>query len=63
MRKRINLLLILVFLALAVAAQQKVRKTDNAQHQAEEAQRRAQAVDILKGLSKAPRTFGRRKRA
>lgn len=58
MRRLITLLLILAFLLPAVAAQQKVRDkaeggahpADTAQRQAEEAQRRAQAVDILKGV-------------
>lgn len=51
MRKQISLLLILAFLAPVVAAQQKVR--DKAQGSAaadETAQRKAQAVDILKGV-------------
>ena len=56
MRKQISLLLILTFLAPAVAAQQKVRDKaqgnagETAQRKAEEAQRKAQAVDILKGV-------------
>jgi hypothetical protein len=58
MRKRISLLLILAYLVSAVAAQQKVRdkaedgvrRTDAAQRQAEEAQRRAQVIDILKAV-------------
>ena len=51
MRKRISLLLTLAFLVPAVVAQGKVR--DKAQHSAsasETAQRKAQAVDILKGV-------------
>lgn len=54
MRKRISLLLCLTILAPAVAAQQKVRDKaqgnagTTAQRKAEEAQRKAQAVDILK---------------
>lgn len=58
MRKPISLLLLITFLAPAVAAQQKgrdkarvdARETDAAQRKAEEAQRRAQAVEILKGV-------------
>jgi len=58
MRKQISLLLILAFLAPAVAAQQKVRDGaqgsaaagDSALRKAEEAQRKAQAVDILKSV-------------
>ena len=51
MRKRLSLLLTLAFLMPAVVAQDKVR--DKAQHSAsagERAQRKAQAVDILKGV-------------
>ena len=58
MRKQICLLLIFAFSMAAVAAQQKARDkvegdargTDAAQRQAEEAQRRVQAVDILKSV-------------
>ena len=58
MRKRIGLLLILAFLLPAVAAQQQVRdkveggahRADMAQRKAEEAQRKTQAIDILKGV-------------
>jgi hypothetical protein len=56
MRKRISLFLILAFLAPAVAAQNEVRNKvqggadETAQRKAEEAQRKAQAVDILKGV-------------
>ena len=51
MRQRTSLLLILALLASAVGAQVKVRdKGDAALRRAEEAQRRAQAVDILKGV-------------
>ena len=58
MRNRIGLLLILACLLPAVAAQQQVRdkteggasRADMAQRNAEEVQRRAQAVDILKGV-------------
>jgi hypothetical protein len=58
MRKRISLLLIFAFLASATAAQQRVREktddsartADGAQRQAEVAQRRTQAVDILKSV-------------
>lgn len=58
MRKPISLLLIFAFLVLAVAAQQKVRDKAQggargagvAQPKAEEAERRAQAVEILKGV-------------
>ena len=56
MRKQISLLLILTFLAPAVAAQQKVRDKaqgnagETAQRKVEDAQRKAQAVDILKGV-------------
>ena len=56
MRKQISLLLIAAFLVQAVAAQNKVRDKGsgsadaNAQRKAEEAQRKAQAVDILKGV-------------
>ena len=56
MRKQISLILILTFLAPAVAAQQKVRDKaqgsagETALRKAEEAQRKAQAVDILKGV-------------
>lgn len=56
MRKRIGLLLSLAFLLPVVGAQPQVRnkggahRTDVAQRKAEEAQRRAQAVDILKGV-------------
>jgi hypothetical protein len=53
MRNRISLFLIFAFLALTVAAQQKMsNKTpgDTAQHKTEEAQRKAQAIDILKGV-------------
>ena len=58
MRKQISLLLILAFLAPAVAAQQKVRDKaqgsaaagETTQRKAEEAQRKTQAVDILKGV-------------
>ena len=57
MRKRIGLLLILALMP-AAAAQQPVREkaqggahsADIAQRKAEEAQRRAQAIDILKGV-------------
>jgi hypothetical protein len=49
MRKQISLLLILAFLPPVVPAQQRVR--DNAQGNADErVQRKAQAVDILKGV-------------
>jgi len=49
MRKQISLLLILALLAPAVVAQQRVR--DKAQGSANEtAQRKAQAIDILKGV-------------
>lgn len=58
MQKRISLLLILAFLASAVATQQKVRDRPEgtargagaAQRKLEEAQRRAQVIDILKGV-------------
>jgi hypothetical protein len=56
MRKRISLFLIVAFLTPAVAAQDRVRNKDqggtgeSAQRKAEEAQRKAQAVDILKGV-------------
>jgi hypothetical protein len=50
MRKLICLLLILVFLAPAVAAQEKARRDEAAQREVEEAQRRMQAIDILKGV-------------
>ncbi len=56
MRKRISLFLIFVLMVPAVAAQQKARDKaqagagDTAQRKAEEAQRKAQAVDILKGV-------------
>jgi hypothetical protein len=53
MRKQISLLLILAFLAPAVGAQVKVRDKgagDTALRKAEEAQRKTQAVDILKGV-------------
>lgn len=58
MRKRISLLLILAFLPPALAGQEKVRDksqsnaptNETAQRKAEEAQRKAQAVDILKGV-------------
>ena len=58
MLKRISLLLFLTFLVPAVTAQDKARPqaqgstrpSETAQHRAEEAQRRAQAVDILKGV-------------
>src|SRR5689334_19481731 len=52
-RRRVSLLLIFAFLVPAVSAQQKVRDKaveDKAQRQAEQAQRKAQAVDILKGV-------------
>ena len=58
MQKRISLLLILTFLVSVVPAQQRVwdkaddgaRRTDTTQRQAEEAQRRTQAIDILKSV-------------
>ena len=51
MRKRISLLLIFGFMVPAVAAQQKVRDAgETVQRKTEEAQRKAQAVDILKGV-------------
>src|SRR5215216_1762513 len=57
MRKWISLVLIITFLAPAVASQQLVRdKTDGkstaakAQRKTEETQRKAQALDILKGV-------------
>ena len=58
MRKSISLLLILVFVVPGVTAQQKVRekgesdarRADTAKRQVEDAQRRAQAVDILKNV-------------
>ena len=58
MRKPISLLVILAFLLPVMAAQDKVRdKTqhsagarETAERKAEEAQRKAQAVDILKGV-------------
>ena len=58
MRKQISLLLILAFVAPAVAAQQKVRDRaqgsaaadETALRKAEEAQRKTQAIDILKGV-------------
>jgi hypothetical protein len=58
MRKRISLLLALAFLVSAVCAQDKVREkaqhsastSETAQRKVEEAQRRAQAFDILKGV-------------
>jgi hypothetical protein len=56
MRKRIGLLLILAFLLPAMAAQDRVRDKpqggarETTQRKAEEAQRKAQAVDILKGI-------------
>ncbi|HEX7331813.1 MAG TPA: hypothetical protein VF290_09945 [Pyrinomonadaceae bacterium] len=57
MRKRIGLLLILAFVIPAAGAQQQVpdkpaggSRPDRAQRKAEEVQRRAQAVDILKGV-------------
>jgi hypothetical protein len=58
MRKRLSQLLILVFLAPNVAAQFQVREKaqgqadagNSAQRRAEEAQRKTQAIDILKGV-------------
>ena len=58
MRKRIGLLLILAFLPPALAGQEKVRDksqrdapaNETAQRKTEEAQRKAQAVDILKNV-------------
>lgn len=58
MRKPITLLVILAFLAPAVAAQDNMRDKaqgsasagETLQRKAEEAQRRAQAIDILKGV-------------
>lgn len=53
MQKHISLLLILALLAPPVAAQLKVRDkgaADTTLRKAEEAQRRAQAIDILKGV-------------
>lgn len=58
MRQPISLLLIVTFLTPAAAARQKVRdraqgdarSVEAAQRRAEEVQRRAQAVDILKGV-------------
>ncbi len=53
MRKQISLLLISTFLASAVSAQVKVRDKDAgdaALRKAEETQRKAQAIDILKGV-------------
>jgi len=58
MRKPISLILIIAFLSPAVAAQQKgrgkaqgsARETDASRRRAEEAQRRAQAIDILKSV-------------
>ena len=58
MRKRISTSLILVFFALIVAAQSPVREkvqgraetANTAQRNAEEAQRKTQAIDILKGI-------------
>jgi len=51
MRHPISLLLIFALLAAAVAAQVKVRDKDDATwRRAEEAQRKTQAVDILKGV-------------
>src|SRR5215204_4986252 len=61
MRKRISLLLVLGCLVPAGAAQRTVRyqaknsahANELAQRKAEEAQRRAQAIDILKGVIEA----------
>ena len=53
MRKRISCLLIMVFVVPAVAAQKvrdKSQSNDAAQHKVEEAQRKAHAIDILKGV-------------
>jgi len=58
MRKQISLFLILVFVPAAVAAQQKVRDRpqgsatadETTLRKSEEMQRKAQAIDILKGL-------------
>lgn len=54
MRQQVSLLMILAFFVPAVIAQQKVRDKagvgETAQRKAEEAQRKAQAVDILKGV-------------
>jgi hypothetical protein len=56
MRKRIKPLLIILLSALAVGSQQRVRdkaegaRAETARRQAEEAQRRVQAVDVLKGV-------------
>jgi hypothetical protein len=56
MRKRISLVLIFALLATAVSAQERVlekkrvRGADKAQLKAEEAQRRSQAVDVLKSV-------------
>ena len=54
MRKRISLLVILMILAPAVGAQDEVRhkaqSAEAAQRKTEEAQRKAQAIDILKGV-------------
>ena len=57
MRKHISLLLIVAFLAPAAAARQKgrgkapgAREADAAERKAEEEQRMAQAVEILKGV-------------
>jgi hypothetical protein len=58
MRKRLSQLLILVFLAPTVAAQSQVREknqaradtANTAQRKAEGAQRKTQAIDILKGV-------------
>jgi hypothetical protein len=57
MRKLIWLLLIFTFVPQSVAAQKKprvkadeAREDDTVRHQAAQSQRRAQAVDILKGV-------------
>jgi hypothetical protein len=58
MRKRLSQLLLLVFLAPAVSAHSQVREkaqgradaSNTEQRKAEEAQRKTQAIDILKGL-------------
>jgi len=51
MRQRISLFLIVALLTSAVGAQVKVRdKGDAALRRAEAAQRKAQAIDILKGV-------------
>lgn len=51
MRKRISVLLVLMFFASTVCAQEKVRDKTKGRADAEEiAQRKAQAVDILKGV-------------